>query len=537
VTLALVLLKVSAVLALALSAAALGGRRSAAWRHWVLATGIVCALLLPALALVVPAWRVITPPAPASVSVETSETIVGADAPRAQQGPAARVSPWPSWPAATVLAVLWLLGAAVGLSSLLVGARRLSRIAATAREIDGEWAGQARTISSALGLQLPVRFRETTQPALLVTWGARRAEVLLPAGAATWPAERIRIVVAHELAHVRRGDWPIQLLAEVLRVVYWFHPLAWLACRRLRQESERASDDIVLGLGIARTVYASQLVDLARTFIGRTPAPAPALAIAQPSTLQRRIRAMLNVQLDRRPLSPVSRLGGALLMLLATAPIAAIGGQAAGTVSGTVTDPTGRGIPGVSLTLVNGSLDLKVQAKTDAAGAFEVPVIAGTYQLEARHPGFAVQSQPVTLAAGEQVQRALVLQIGSLRETINVVGGGPVASSAPAAPRARPAAKECTASAAGGRIGPPMKIRDVRPIYPSGSTAAATVALEARIDVDGTVDAVRATAPVAPEFEASAIAAVREWEFTPALLNCEPVPVTMLVTVSFRADR
>lgn len=529
------ILKVSAVLALALSAAALGRRRSAAWRHWILASGTACALLLPALTVIVPAWRVIGAAAPASPSVHTTENLVVHGAPDTVPEAAARVGSPALWPPDRVLVGLWLLGIAAGLSSLVAGVWRLSRVAAGARVVEGEWAAHARAISSALGLRTRVTFRETTQPGLLVTWGSRRPEVLLPTGAAAWPAQRIRIVVAHELAHVRRGDWSIQLLGELLRIVYWFNPLAWLACRHLRQEGERASDDVVLGLGIARTDYASQLVDLARTFIGRRFAAVPALGIAHTSSLQRRIRAMLNVQLDRRPLSPVSRLLGALIMLLAAVPIAAVG-QAGATASGIVTDPTGRAIPNVNLTLASTTLDLKVQAKTDETGAFEVPVIAGTYRIEARHPGFATQSQAITLAAGERVQRTMVLQIGSLRETINVADGGQSVEVTSAQRRARPAS-ECTPSAAGGQIVPPMKVLDVRPIYPSGATASPTVALEARIDANGAVESVRATAPAPPEFEAAAVAAVRQWEFTPTLLNCEPVAVTMFVTVSFRPER
>ena len=186
---------------------------------------------------------------------------------------------------------------------------------------------------------------------------------------------------------------------------------------------------------------------------------------------------MLNLQLDRRPLSLVSRLCGTLVILLAAAPIAAIGGQAGATVSGTVTDPAGRPIPGVHLTLANPSQDFKVLATTDASGMFEVPVIAGTYQLEARHPGFAMQTQRVTLAAGDHVDQSVVLSIGSLRETITVTGGP--ASDAPAPSpsprRAQRPIQQCTPSSAGGQLVPPLKILDVRPVYPAGGTLAATL--------------------------------------------------------------
>ena len=90
---------------------------------------------------------------------------------------------------------------------------------------------------------------QSHHPALLVTWGLGSPKILLPATASAWPADRIRVVLAHELAHVVRHDWLTQISAELLRALYWFNPLVWLAARRLREESERACDDAVLETG------------------------------------------------------------------------------------------------------------------------------------------------------------------------------------------------------------------------------------------------------------------------------------------------
>src|SRR3954463_2027201 len=99
---------------------------------------------------------------------------------------------------------------------------------------------------------------------MLVTWGALEPRILLPAGADEWTDLRIGAVLGHELAHVRRHDWFIQLVGELARAMYWFNPLVWIACDRLRLESERACDDAVLGLGFDSTQYATELLELAR---------------------------------------------------------------------------------------------------------------------------------------------------------------------------------------------------------------------------------------------------------------------------------
>ena len=82
----------------------------------------------------------------------------------------------------------------------------------------------------------------------------------------------------------------------------------------------------------------------------------------------------------------------------------------------------------------------------------------------------------------------------------------------------------------------PRKIVDVAPVYPSIAQAArkqGVVILETVIDARGNVQSVHVLRSV-PLLDDAAVAAVRQWRFTPALLNGEPVPVVMTVTVNFK---
>jgi protein TonB len=87
----------------------------------------------------------------------------------------------------------------------------------------------------------------------------------------------------------------------------------------------------------------------------------------------------------------------------------------------------------------------------------------------------------------------------------------------------------------GGDIRPPVKIRHVAPVYPKialDARVADVVILEAVIAEDGAVGAVKVLRGH-PLLNQAAIDAVRQWRFTPTLLNGQPVPVVMTVTVAF----
>ena len=109
---------------------------------------------------------------------------------------------------------------------------------------------------------------------LLATWGWRRPRILIPACALGWSDERVRTVLAHEIAHVARRDWLVQSMAETLRALLWWNPLAWLACRALRHDSELACDDAVLRCGVGPTAYADELLQIARIVAPGRPAGA-----------------------------------------------------------------------------------------------------------------------------------------------------------------------------------------------------------------------------------------------------------------------
>jgi TonB family protein len=245
---------------------------------------------------------------------------------------------------------------------------------------------------------------------------------------------------------------------------------------------------------------------------------------------------MLNTDLDRRPVSRSRRGAAAALLLAASAAIAAAQAPFA-TVSGSVSDAKGGIIQGVTLTLSHIQSQAKHQVKSDATGQFEmVGLPAGEYVLETNYAGFASARDTFSLSAGQLMPRRIVLQVGTLQETITVIDAD---APRPAGIRraAAPAPKPCAVLAQGGRIVPPLKLVDVRPVYPLNlrpSRAAGVVAMEATIGTDGSITATNVVASPYPDMSAAAVEAVRQWQFSSTLLNCAPVEVHMNVSIAFQ---
>jgi TonB family protein len=506
-------------------------RRSAALRHFVLAAAIFGAAAVVPLSLWLPGWTVELPSysasdAPVSTTVSVTTTT-------ARETPAGR----PAIDVRTLAAMGWAAGIAVTGVLLLGGIWRLGRTSARAERVhDERWISIADAVAKSHGLTRPIALLQTDAPDLLATWGLLRPSVLLPSHAREWTDDRIRVVLCHELAHIRRHDWFVQIGAEVVRALLWFNPLIWLACTRLRRDSEQACDDAVLGQHVPAREYAGLLLDLARKCRKPTSTWASAVPMARPSTLERRIAAMLNPAVNRATPSRQSLTMIVLLLVAITVPTAAFRAaqNSPASLTGSVYDPTGAVMPGVALTLENAQEE-KQQATSRADGRFDFPQIApGKYVLSAAIPGFRTLRQEFELKAARDWDRAITLQVGELKESISVRERritGPVGPSQPQLPKPLKV---------GGNIRVPKKTLDVRPIYPKTMREAGregVVPIEAIIGPDGSVASVRVvSADVHPDFAIAAADAVRQWKFTPTLLNGVPVEVVMTVKVQFNLE-
>ena len=591
-------IRTSVVLVCALTAAALCRRRSAALRHLIVSAAIVTAAFLPLVQRLVPEWRLplerLTETRTVALTGDPAAASMPSGYPREIAGVSERVATVHS--IRSLVGVLWLMGVGLGLLRLLIGLGRLGWIATRAEYVPtGAWTDCASDVSLEYGLRRPVMLLESAHSTLLATWGVRRPKIILPREARDWTLDRIRIVVRHELAHIRRGDWATQMTAELFRAVYWFNPLAWICLRRVRQESEQACDDLVLGAGIQGADYAAHLLELARNVVDRRAASSPALAIARPSSLERRIRAMLTTNVNHKPITRRAAAFVTLACWCVAAPIAGAAtsaslrdarlvdagrgltfpvkvvrqsvldkrtanrssrfepaGVVAGTTlaqvtafasfAGTLVDPVEGLLPGATVTLFNPQTRVKQETQSDQSGRFDFAgLLSGDYQFEAKFPGFNTLHRTVTLGAGMLAEVRLQMQIGSIEETVtvtdsdvqSVMGGGPNS-------RAGQTCRPSTTGGIGGQLTPPVKIGAVRPAYPSAARDAkieGVVVVQGRIDTSGFVTDLRVVGAPNAELVDAALDAVRGWRFEATLLNCIPVDTAITAHVNFQLKR
>ena len=297
-----------------------GARHSrAAARHAVMAAAFVVLALLPIASIVVPAVQIALPAVAQDEAARPSlEVAINAAPPAvamdAAVGGAPAISRSSGFPAFALLLAVWAIGAVLCLLPMAAGlwqVRSLRRRGLPWRR--GGSVVESLALDAGIHRNVAVLLSEALPgPA---TCGAVRPAIMLPLDARTWKKEDLDCVVVHELEHVRRGDWASRCLARAVCAVYWFHPLVWAAWRRLALEAERSCDDAVLRRAEA-TAYADQLVGFARRLAAPPPSPLPAMA--NPTDLATRVKAVLDSRQRRGRVGTLSVALAAAAVLVTT---------------------------------------------------------------------------------------------------------------------------------------------------------------------------------------------------------------------------
>ena len=340
---------------------------SAATRHVAWAVTVVMLIALPALSALLPRLEVVVPlPAPAVEKVTQPRAPAAApqensdesrpkraifaknDAalPHAEElaarlvadvpdPAAAEADPCPLFSRCTVATLaavspaegfvaLWLIVAAALLLRLALGAFAAHRLVRRALPVgDSSWLQLLKDAKEMTGVTGAVRLYESDDVGMPVTLGVFRPTIVVPPVATSWSEERRLTVLVHELAHVSRNDVVTCLAARIACALHWLNPLVWRAARKLRDECERACDDLVIRAGMTASTYADDLLDIVRN-AGISRSPAVALPMAQRSDFEGRLLAILEPDAPRRGPSRVRSLAVAVFVAALAMPLAAM---------------------------------------------------------------------------------------------------------------------------------------------------------------------------------------------------------------------
>ena len=246
--------------------------------------------------------------------------------------------------ALTVLALLtlvWALGAVLFVSRLVARCVRVRSLVRSSRPVaDRGSVDLASRCAGRLGLEGGVRLVRHDAVRIPAVAGWLRGVVFVPPSFDALALESQEAVLLHELAHLRRRDALLSLLAEAVACLLWFHPLVWKSARRLRDLQELAADREVLSNGVLPSSYAALLL---RTFKAMTPsdhrAAAAVHSILGRSLLERRIRSILQTPKSELSASHVRSLGLATTCLVLSVVVAAVPGALSAAAAGSEPEP------------------------------------------------------------------------------------------------------------------------------------------------------------------------------------------------------
>lgn len=234
--------------------------------------------------------------------VESSTSFTGDDAlgsERLSDSPERRSLSVPWWflPAATSL---WLAGVAFSLGRLALGLWTVRRWTRHSPTVGGRVLATAERLAERLRLRRlpPIHASERTAEPLAAGLFSQR--VFLPAA---WLGEasdvHLEAVLAHELAHIRRGDLSVNLLQRLIESLWFFHPAVWWLTRRVRQERELCCDrEAVAATGNPLAYAAALEFVVERALAARRPGGATGMGDDSMAVL-RRVKAVLGAPSDQ----------------------------------------------------------------------------------------------------------------------------------------------------------------------------------------------------------------------------------------------
>ena len=192
------------------------------------------------------------------------------------------------------LVVCWFIGVGILLLRFAGGWVYLERLRLASRPVkDQVWHTRFGVLVARLNIGRSVELRETARIVTPMVVGVLQPVVLVPIGLmAGLSVKEVEAILAHELAHIRRHDYFVNLVQSFVEVVYFFHPALWWLSARIRTEREHCCDDLAMAVCDDRLSLAHALVRVAEF---RHESSLVVAFAANKPLLLRRVRRVLGV--------------------------------------------------------------------------------------------------------------------------------------------------------------------------------------------------------------------------------------------------
>lgn len=186
---------------------------------------------------------------------------------------------------------VWLLGMLAMMLRFMGGYALVRRYKHhRVKPVMGEWEEKFRHLARRIQVNRNVRLLESALVKVPMAIGYLKPVVLLPLGALNGvPAQQMEAILVHELAHIRRRDYLMNLLQSLLEVIFFYHPVVWWLSKNIRIERENICDDIAITITGNTMEFAKALTNIQEINLG-SPALAAGLSGKNKNRLVNRIR-------------------------------------------------------------------------------------------------------------------------------------------------------------------------------------------------------------------------------------------------------
>jgi beta-lactamase regulating signal transducer with metallopeptidase domain len=198
----------------------------------------------------------------------------------------------------------WFFGVMIFLIRIAGGLSYLNKLRRSTRSVSKELSEMANSLSKGLGISQKYQVLESRMLKVPVVIGHIQPLILLPVGMlTTMTLNEIKGILAHELAHIKRYDYLVNIIQSVLEAAYFFNPFVWWISALIREEREHACDDLAIACIEQPKVYAESLIKVSEQQNNLMPRFSPSILGSKRNSLLNRVERIMNKEMKNKPMN------------------------------------------------------------------------------------------------------------------------------------------------------------------------------------------------------------------------------------------